>query len=281
MQTPGSEDVSGVPPGAAGPHTSRWVLAVLALGVVALAGFFAIRWVSGSAREVDIADVTTSAGTALASESAVLRPQQGVYLFSGTGTDRIDRPPRTQAQGPSMPATVTHHDSGCWTFRIEYSTNHWQSWDYCPQDGGMVERGGESYQRWDFGAFVNETTSSFECDAPTIRADQEPGDEWTQTCTGSSTGVEGTTTSEGPYRFVGTEDLEIGTETVVALRYHRERTNSGNQTGSEVSEVWFAADTGMPLRNHRRLEATSSTVIGEVEYSEEGEFELTSLEARR
>ena len=179
-----------------------------------------------------------------------------------------------------MPATVTHEGGGCWTFRIDYSTNHWQSWRYCPHDGGLDEVGGQGYQRWDFGAFASETTSTFECDSPTIEAHQEPGDEWAQRCTGTSTGVEGTTITEGPYRFVGTETLTIGGERVRALRYHRERTTSGNQEGSESSDVWFSAETGMPLRNVRKLEAVSGSVIGPVRYTEEGRFELTSLDPR-
>lgn len=251
------------------------------VGVLAIAAaVIAVRWVQGRAEPVDPNDVATPTGSTLPSEVAVLRPPQGVYLYEGSGTDRIDKPPRDQAQGPTMPATVTHESGGCWTFRIDYSTNHWQTWRYCPRDGGMDEAGGQTFQRWDFGAFANETTSTFECDAPTIRADQEPGDEWTQSCTGSSTGVEGTTTSEGPYRFIGTDTLTVDGEEVRAFHYRRKRTNSGNQTGSEVSEVWFSAETGMPLRNERELEAVSDTVIGEVRYTEEGEFELTSLVPR-
>ncbi|MEZ5238330.1 MAG: hypothetical protein R2716_05095 [Microthrixaceae bacterium] len=265
----------------AGRSRRRLLVGAAVILVAVLIGWVVVRWIRGTAREVDLADVTTSTGTALESEPSVLRPPAGVYEYTGEGTDRIDKPPRSQAQGPSMPATVTHRGDGCWTFRIDYSTNHWQSWDYCPEDGGLVEVGGQTYQRWDFGAFANETTSTFECVAPTILADQSPGDEWAQSCTGGSTGVEGTTTSAGEARFVGTETLEIGGREVDALRYHRERTNTGNQSGSEVSEVWFDAETGMPLRNERSLEASSDTVIGRVDYTEQGSFELESLEPRR
>lgn len=261
-------------------HRGRWMVGGVAALVVVLAVVVAVRWVQGRAEPVDPDDVATPTGPALPAEPTVLRPPQGVYVFEGSGTDRLDPPPMEQAQGPTMPASVTHEADSCWTFRIDYSTNHWQSWRYCPRDGGLDEVGGRTFQRWDFGAFASETTSSFECDAPTIRADQEVGDSWTQSCTGSSTGVEGTTLSEGPVRFVGTETLDIGGEAVRAHRYRRERTTSGNQSGSESSEVWFSAETGMPLRNERQLDAVSDTLIGEVRYSEEGEFELSSLAPR-
>ncbi len=261
-------------------HRGRWIVGGVAALVVVLAVVVSVRWVQGRAEPVDPDDVANPTGSTRPAQPAVLRPPQGVYVYEGSGTDRIDPPPNQQAQGPTMPAAVTHEADGCWTFRIDYSTNHWQSWRYCPTDGGLDEVGGQSFQRWDFGAFANETTSTFECDAPTIRADQQPGDEWTQSCTGSSTGVDGTTLSEGPVRFVGTETLDIGGEPVPAHRYRRERTTSGNQEGGESIEVWFSAETGMPLRNVRQLEAVSDTVIGEVRYNEDAEFELTSLAPR-
>lgn len=262
-------------------HRGRWVLIGVSALVVVLAVVVAVRWVQGRAEPVDPEDVASPTGSTLPSEQAVLRPPQGVYVYEGDGTDRLDKPPMSQAQGPTMPASVTHEDDGCWTFRIDYSTNHWQTWRYCPRDGGLDEAGGQTFQRWDFGAFANESTSTFECDdSPTIRADQQPGDEWTQSCAGSTTAVEGTTLSEGPYRFVGTETLDIGGEQVRAHRYHRDRTNSGNQDGSESTDAWFSADTGMPLRNVRRLEAVSDTLIGKVRYTEDGEFQLTSLVPR-
>jgi hypothetical protein len=263
-------------------HRGRWIaVGVVVTLLLGYGTFVVVRWVRGTAKPVELSDVDVPTGSTLAAEPAVLRPPQGVYLYEGGGTDRLDKPPKEQAQGPSMPGTVTHEANGCWTFRIDYSTNHWQLWEYCPVDGGLDEAGGSSFQRWNFGALINETTSTFACDSPTVRADQQPGDEWTQSCTGTSSGVDGVTLSSGPYRYVGTETLTIGGESVRAHRYHRERTTSGNQVGSESTEAWFSAETGMPLRNERHLEATSDTVIGEVNYTEDGEFELTSLEPKR
>ena len=81
----------------------------------------------------------------------------------------------------------------------------------------------------------------------------------------------------GPFHYVGTDELTIGGERVAALHYRRERTNSGNQDGAEQGEVWFSAETGMPLRSRHEVEATTDTVIGEVHYTETGEWQLASL----
>lgn len=240
-------------------------------------------WIRGGARPVTLEETRRPTGSTLPPTPAVLRPQQGVYLYRGGGTDRLDKPPMEQAEGPQMPATVAHRPDGCWTFRIDYSTNHWQTWIYCPRsDGGLDEKGGQSYQRWELGAFSIESTSDFDCaDAVTIRSHQQPGDSWNQTCTGRSTSTDGTAVSSGPLTFVGSEQLSIGGEEVDAFHYRRERSMTGAQEGDERAEVWFAADTGMPLRNDRTIQASTSTVIGRVTYSEVANFELTSTTPAR
>jgi hypothetical protein len=267
---------------AAGSRSRRKRLLVggiVAAVVVAGGAIVATLVLSGGADPVAVEDVERPTGSAVPAAPAELRPAQGVYLYEGSGTDRLSTPPKEQAQGPSMPATVTHRDDGCWTFRIDYSTNHWQAWHYCPRDGGLEEVGGTSYQRWDFTVFAQETTSTFVCDpAVTIRVDQQPGDTWEQSCGGTSTGTEGEALSAGPYTFVGPENVEVGGAAVQALRYRRERTMSGAQKGTERSEVWFSAENGMPLRNERAIEVRTDTVIGQVTYTEEAQFHLSSLE---
>lgn len=83
--------------------------------------------------------------------------------------------------------------------------------------------------------------------------------------------------SAGPYRFIGTETVSIEGTDVAAYRYHRDRTMTGGQSGTEHSDLWFAADTGLPLRNARKIDVQTSTVIGDVRYSEDAGFELASL----
>jgi len=262
----------------------RWVRRVVILGgvLVVLTGVLIgiVVWGGSGPRPVtlDEAGGRLGSATTLAPEPAVLRPPQGVYLYRGSGTDKLSTPAKEQTEGPDMPATVAHRADGCWTFRIDYHSNHWQAWDFCPRNGGLDEVGGVTYQKWDFGIFVSETKTTFTCESSvTIRADQRPGDEWTQTCTGQGGPAEDTGLSTGPYRFIGPEDLRIGGAEVRALHYLRKRTMSGGQRGTELSDVWFAAADGMPLRNERHLAVDTDTFVGAVTYNEDAFFELTSL----
>jgi hypothetical protein len=173
---------------------------------------------------------------------------------------------------------VAHLESGCWRFRVDYSTNHWQSWDYCPVGSGLTENAGAFFQRLDLVVTTVDTSSSYTCDPPVdaIRATQRVDDQWIQECRGSSTGSDGEVISSGPYTFVGPELLDIGGAKVAALHYRRLRNLTGGQTGEEDVEVWFDAATGLPLRNQRVI-TVHSDALGGVTYEENGSFELTSV----
>lgn len=264
-------------------HRRRRVLiAVLGAGVVVI-GIVALLWTRQSAHPVSVDEArrrmgpsTSSRGETTSTPDDVLRqPAVGVYMYKGSGTDMIHTPSKSQPEGPDMPVTVTSKGEGCWEFRIDYSSNHWQSWDYCARDANLSEQGGQTYQKWDFVVFANESTTTFVCDASiAIRAGQRPGEQWTQTCHDRD---DASSVSSGPYRYVGREVLRIGDSDVPAHRYHRERTMRGDQSGSERSDVWFAVDTGLPLRNERSIDVSSNTVIGDVRYTEEASFEATSV----
>lgn len=268
----------------------RWIVLVSVVGVaVVAAGALAVSVLTrDTGRQVSVDEAVRPTGSTRPSAPSLLRPAQGVYLYEGEGMDALDKPPLSRAQGPQLPATVTHRDDGCWTFRIDFSTNHWQTWVYCPTDengvtteGGLVEEGGQSFQKWDLGPISFDTTTTFDCpDGVIVAAGQEPGDEWNQRCEGTSTGTDGQAVSAGPSTFVGVEELEIGGRPVAALRYRRQREMSGAQRGTEQTEAWFSAETGLPLRNTRTIRASTSTVIGDVTYTETGTFEAASTEPR-
>ena len=208
------------------------------------------------------------------------RPGPGVYRYEGFGTESLSTPPLSQGQGPTMPGTVELGDDGCWTFRIDYSTNHWQSWDQCPQGDDVVETGGKAWQRWMIGPTAITNLSDFTCADGAMRlpADPEDDQEWTARCTGTNEAVEGEAVSEGTYRFIGEKKIKVGDATVTAHGFVSERTMSGAQTGTERNEMWFAADTGLQVRNERTAEVRTDTPIGESTYTETGEFHLVSVD---
>ena len=70
----------------------------------------------------------------------------------------------------------------------------------------------------------------------------------------------------------------MGDATVTAHGFVSERTMSGAQTGIERNEMWFAADTGLQVRNERTAEVRTDTPIGESTYTETGEFHLVSVD---
>jgi hypothetical protein len=174
---------------------------------------------------------------------------------------------------------VTHLDGRCWRLRVDYSTNHWQSWDYCPTGSGLTENAGAFFQRLDLEVIKVDTSSTYTCAPPVdaIRATQQAGDHWMQECRGTSTGSDGEVISSGPYTYVGPERLDIGGTQVEALHYHRMRNLTGGQTGTEDVNVWFDATTALPLRNQRVITVHSGALIGGVTYEENGSFQLVSM----
>jgi hypothetical protein len=207
-------------------------------------------------------------------------PAPGVYEAAGEGREAISFPPVSQRDGDVVPVTVEAAAEGCWTVTVDYNEAHWQDWTYCPDGEVVTDRGGQTYQRWDFGATKVENTSTFTCDPPAVMIDPgaEPGDSWDQRCTGTNTQAAGESTSTGPYTFVGIESLEVDGEQVETRHHRQERTISGAQTGTDVVHFWFAVDDHLPIRMEREVRIDSDSPVGTVTYTEEGSWQLTSLE---
>jgi glycosyl-4,4'-diaponeurosporenoate acyltransferase len=212
-----------------------------------------------------------------------LQPAPGVYEYVGSGVESLDRPPVSQRQGPSMPGTVTHDRPGCWTFRIDYSSKHHQSWRYCARGGSLAEVGGESEQLLDIVVTDVHVASSTTCPAGVvaISPDARPGDRQVQSCRATSTGATLPVTAAGPTTFVGFERVAVGGTSVRALHYHRERTFSGGQEGSEVLDLWFDARSALPLRNRHVVRVRTDSPLGLLTYTERGEFRLARLRPSR
>jgi len=233
------------------------------------------------ARPVTLRQAEAQLGMGATGAPGAARPAPGVYEYSGSGTERLSLPPLSQAEGPTMPATVTLQGASCFVFRIDYSTHHWQTWDYCLHHGDLWEAGGQSWQLWSIGPINVTNLSSFHC-APrsmALPAKAVVDQSWTSTCTGTNTSVKGTTVSSGPYEFLGLTTVVVGGTPVRAAHFLRLRTDSGAQRGTERSEVWFATSTGLPLRVQQDIKVTSSTPFGTSTYTQVGVFVLESLVA--
>ena len=245
------------------------------------AGVFAYLWASRGAEEASTQDVIDryrreqSGGRGTA---GLLRPAGGVYTYHATGTERLSILGTSQQWGPTVPATVTEDAGDCWTLRLDYSTNHWQEERYCPSGDVLLNVGGRGYQSFDFGAAKIGDTTVFICDPPSqaIRIAAEPGESWTRSCDGRSEGRRTQVTSAGTNTFVDIEQLTIGDEKVASLHYRLQRILSGDQTGTEDINDWYAVTDGLLLRSTRDTRVASPSPIGDVIYTEQGEFQLTS-----
>ncbi len=178
-----------------------------------------------------------------------------------------------------MPGTVTLQGASCWLFRLDYSTHHWQTWRYCLHGADQWEAGGQTWQLWSIGPLNVTNLSSFTSAPGTMAlpANATAGQVWSSSCTGTNSSVKGTTVSAGPYRFVGLDTVTVGGTPVPAAHFLRLRTDTGAQTGTERSEVWFSTRTGLPLRVRQDLKVTSSTPFGTSTYTQAGVFTLASL----
>ena len=269
------------------PHSShhrRWIVIAVIVCVTAVAtGAFVVAWRRSSAHEVSTEEARRrfeASSSTQPANAAVLRPVAGVYQYRGSGTEHLSLPPKSQRQGPNMPGTVTHRADGCWTFRIDYSSAHWQTWEYCGRNGGLDELGGKTFERWDFVFTTYDSTATFTCEpvSVNIRAVMHPGDQWQQSCRGTNTGTSGEAVTAGPYTFVGNDTVMVGGVAVPAYHFHQERTLSGSQRGTQVADLWFAQKDGLPLRNVRDQTVHTDTPVGSSTYTEKGSFELTSLQ---
>ncbi len=263
-------------------HPWRYVLIGLAVLLAVGAAVFAYRWSQRGADEASTSDLLEQFrdGEGVGgSDGEFLQPSTGVYTYEATGSEKLSLLDTTQEWGPTMPASITSDGDGCWTWHVEYNTNHWQEQDLCADGNRLLETGGTSMQRFDFGAFTTVDTVVAVCEPPgeAIRADAEPGDTWSQSCVGRNEERDTEVTTAGTNTFVGAEEIEIGGETVATLHYLIRRTLSGDQTGEESTERWYSVKDGMLLRVTSDITVETPSPLGDVTFTQQGEFELESL----
>ncbi len=182
-----------------------------------------------------------------------------------------------------MPGTVTLRGADCWSFTIDYSTHHWQAWNYCLRGGALWETGGRVWQLWAIGPVDITNLTSISCSPGTMAEPVQPSrdERWMSSCTGTSTEVKGQMTSAGPYRFEGDVTVLVGGRPVRAAHFLELRTDAGAQRGTERSEVWTRVSDGLPLRLEQDIKVTTSTPFGTSTYTQVGDFTLASLTPHR
>ena len=212
------------------------------------------------------------------------QPHPGVYLYDGTGTEHLSFLSTQQSQVGSLPGTVTTGAGGCWTFAIEYNSFHRQTWNRCVTDGRLVERGGTTDQRFDFGVFSQKEHTVIVCTPPIVLDDPSvaAGDTGTVRCDGHSQTTGADQQQRGRITYLGRTTVTVQGRRVAAVHYRQDVTIGGGQKGSTHEEVWLAAADGLPLRETRTIEVVSPAPapIHEVTYREHGSWRLASLTPR-
>ena len=259
-------------------------LAVIVVGAVAYTGGRYVFRSHPGAKSVDRAVDELRATTSVpdADSSAFTRPRAGVYEAAGEGSEHISSPPNSQDDGAVMPITIRYLPDGCWTWRIDYNTAHWHEFDYCPKGNQLLLVAQRNFQAWDFGAIKVDNLGQYTCDppAPVVVEDPQAGERFEHHCTGTNSAAPGSSTTAGPAVIVGLETLTIGGTEVPAVHQRRVQQLSDSQSGQVTEDWWLAPDTGLPLRSERTYRVESGSVIGKITYSEQGSWQLTSLEPR-
>ncbi len=262
-------------------HRVRTTLVVLLSLVILFVLVSVVLTLEGRARPVTVNQAISRYHSDPSADPGV-HPPPGVYLYQGTGTDRLSLPPLSQAEGPTLPGTVEIQADGCWSFRIDYSTNHWQSWTYCARPTGLVETGGLVWQRWMVGPVAETNLSTLRCSLPLLSIPSAPAADkvWPARCTGTSTQIHATQDTVGATRFLGQPILTIAGHKIPSVHIEVQWKLSGAQVGSERDDLWFDAQSGLPLQNRRSIQVRTGTPFGPSTYTENGEFVLRNLTPR-
>jgi hypothetical protein len=207
-------------------------------------------------------------------------PAQGLYRYTGSGTEHTSFPPLTENQGPDIPATVVAQPDGCWVLRMDYNTHHWQDWTYCSASGSVTEQRGSTFSRRSIGGINLDNTSTFVCDPAAVVASAAAPAGATQprSCAGSGTLVTATTTASGTMTDVGPETIDVGGQPVLTIHVHYDLAYTGAQTGSEKTDNWFAASTGLPVRNERHITVITDSPVGKITYTEDADLDLQTMQ---
>jgi hypothetical protein len=266
----------------------RLLVGLVATGiiVVGLAGAGAIWWNQRGpsrpslSRAVDRFRSSDSTGVT----EAKMQPTPGVYIYTGTGEERLSFLATHQSQDGNLPGTATRDDNGCWSFAIDYNSFHRQTWRRCPIGGGLVERGSTTEQKFDFGPMSQSERTVVVCRPPTTiwAPGMRPGHRESLRCRGHSETTKTDMTQRGRVTFVGRTTVLVGSRRIPALHFTQDIEVSGGQSGSTHEAVWLAEKDGLPLREERTVSIVSPAPapLNHVTYTEHGRWQLTSLAPR-
>jgi hypothetical protein len=208
------------------------------------------------------------------------RPDEGVYVYLATGKDSISFGPATANYGPTASVEVVHSDPDCFAATLALRSDYTEATEFCVRGDQTVRLGMRRRQRFAIlGGIDVFTVMTCQPGDPMTSVSPEPAQEWAHVCSGSNDESEtGTSsfTSEGPYRFMGEEDVIVGGVAVRSRHFHEELMVSGLQQGTNVVDWYFAADGGMLVRFVRKTLIRYPQAF-DAAYTEDADLTLASM----
>jgi len=264
-------------------HRRRWIAAACALVLLAGGGTFAGLWIGNGAHQVPISVAQHRfhpGNTGTVKGPDPLRPAQGVYAYTGSGTEHVSFPSKTQYEGPTIPGTVIYKAQDCWSFRLDFSSNHWQSYTYCPKPKGVNLTSRSGWYRWDFVVTVVADTSTYSC-RPTeiaIPATLIVGQHHTFSCRGTNNHLAIPPVIMSGYgEYLGTSTVVVQGKGLQAVHIREVASFSGGQTGSNVADTWYETGTYLPLKGTWSTEVHTASPVGMSTMTASGRFGLSAL----
>jgi hypothetical protein len=193
-----------------------------------------------------------------------------VYSYETAGYEQIDNP-NSRHDYPEETAITLRHTQCGFLAHWQPLENRWDEMEVCSHpDGGLLERMA-SHREF----YGKKQHSDLDCRDGDFAWQRDPGSTWSTTCSDDKTKI------EMRARTVGHEPMEVGGETVRAVHIQIEGRISGDAEGSWSVHRWLHPDTGLLLRLDGRTQATSDGPMGPVQYTEEIDLRLQSLQPER
>ena len=194
-----------------------------------------------------------------------------VYEYKTTGYEEIDALGGARHNYPEQ-TFLTIRPGGCGQIlRWQAIEERWTSWEVCDPDR-MTVGNVDSFHSW----FGVADLQQYQCpEAAAYLPATADVTEWTFTCSADNRAEETTAT------VVGVETVEIGGIGVETLHVRFTTVLSGESTGSDETERWFAIDESLLVKEVSTTHSASTSLIGTVEYTEHYEIVLEDLSPGR
>jgi hypothetical protein len=251
------------------------VIAAVVTGVLVVVGVAGVLYVRSrdSATAVPVGEAIDEFRESSDSIVAAAElPRAGVYVYDTTGEEHVDALGGISHTYPAETTiTVTH--TGCgYQARWDALRERWDELNVCVTPAGEAIESARQYH--EFFGVANE--QGFACD-PARLVLVEPlvaGATRTSPCAG------GSSTNDLTVTVVGVEAIEVGGETIDAVRIHVSSALGGDVRGTSELDYWAHPDNALILRRVSKVVTDAQSALGTTRYDEEYTIQLRSLEPR-